>query len=280
MADFVVDAHQHFWDPDRYSYPWMSRPELKPLCRSFLPEDLKPIIRDNGVSRTILVQAQSSLDETYWFLKLAEDNDFIAGVVGWVDLTLPDLPRVLDKLMKHPKFRGVRHQTEDESDDAWLNRPGVLQGFKELARRGLPYDLLVKTRHLRHVPLIAECVPDLMMVVDHIAKPLIASKQFEPWAAGLMAVACFPNMWCKLSGMITEADWESWTSSDFKPYIGQVIKCFGFDRVMFGSDWPVCTLAGTYEQTIRVVDENLGIISAAQRAKIFGKNAGTFYRLP
>lgn len=279
MCSNLVDAHQHFWDLHRYPYPWMSRPELKVLCRSFLPEDLRPILRNIGIDKTVLIQARSSLDETCWFLNLAEANDFIAGVVGWVDLTAPDLGGVLDELMQYPKFKGVRHQAEEDSDDAWLNRPDVLRGFGELARRGLSYDLLVKPKHLRYIPVIAEHVPGLRMVVDHLAKPSIASRQFEPWATDLAAVARIPNLWCKLSGMITESDWRNWTSADFKPYIDHVIKHFGFDRIMFGSDWPVCMLAGTYEQTLKSVDENLGKISGSQRTKIFGENAKIFYRL-
>jgi L-fuconolactonase len=279
MTRAMIDAHQHFWDPHRYSYPWMARPELQALCRPFLPNDLAPILQDAGVAQTVLVQAQSSLDETYWFLDLAKANAFIGGVVGWVDLTASDLPEVLDQLSQHSAFKGVRHQAEEESDDAWLNRPDVLHGLKEIARRGLSYDLLVKPRHLRSVPAIARHVPDLRMVVDHIAKPSIVSGQWETWAEDLAAVARLPNVWCKLSGMMTEADWKHWRLTDFRPYVDHVVRQFGFDRVMFGSDWPVCLLAGTYPQAVEAVIKNLGGISESQRDRIFGENARVFYRL-
>lgn len=279
MTALVVDAHQHFWDPRLYSYSWMRRLELGVLCRPFLPEDLKPILREIGVEQTMLVQAQSSLDETRWFLRLAEANEFIAGVVGWVDLTASDLDRVLDELMQHQKFKGVRHQVEEEPDDAWLNRSDVLRGLKKIAQRGLPYDLLLKPRHLRYVSAIAKHAPDLRMVVDHIAKPPIASKEFEPWATNIADIARVPNVWCKLSGVITEADWKHWKLADIKPYVEHVVEHFGFDRVMFGSDWPVCTLAGTYQQAFKAVNENLGEVSEPQWRMVFRDNARVFYRL-
>jgi L-fuconolactonase len=249
------------------------------LRRAFLPEDLRPLLQETGVVQSVLVQAQASLDETYWFLRLAEANYFIAGVVGWVDITAPDLAEVLDKLMQHPKFKGVRHQVEDEPDEAWLNRPDVLRGFKELARRNLPYDLLIKPKHLRYIPAIAEQIPELRMVVDHIAKPAIVLNDFDNWARDFAVAARIPNVWCKLSGMITEADWRQWKPSDLKPYIDYLIEHFGFDRLMFGSDWPVCLLAGTYKQVFEALDENLSGINDSQKAKIFGGNAQHFYNL-
>ena len=278
MAAAVTDAHQHFWDPGHLTYSWMRGEAVAPLCRPFLPRDLEPILRDAGVDRTVVVQAQSSLDETRWLLDLADANAFIAGVVGWVDLTASDLPGVLDELMQYPKFKGVRHQAEDEPD-GWLNRPDVLRGLEELARRGIPYDLLVKPGHLWSVLVIADRLPELRMVVDHMAKPHIASRRLEPWARDLAQVARIPVVSCKLSGMITEADWKAWTPDDLKPYIDHVVERFGFDRVMFGSDWPVCVLAGTYAQVCRALDECLGEISASDRAKVFGENARAFYKL-
>jgi len=278
MAAAVIDAHQHFWDPGRLTYPWMRGEAVAPLCRPFLPGDLEPILRDAGVDRTVVVQAQSSLDETRWLLDLADANAFIAGVVGWVDLTSCDLPGVLDELEKGPKFKGVRHQAEDEPD-GWLNRPDVLGGLGELARRGIPYDLLVRPGHLRSVRVIADRLPELRMVVDHMAKPRIASRRMDPWAGDLAQVAGIPAVSCKLSGMITEADWKAWTPGDLKPYIDHVVEQFGFDRVMFGSDWPVCVLAGTYARVLEALNDCLGEISASDRAKVFGENARAFYKL-
>jgi len=278
MVAAVIDAHQHFWDPGHLTYPWMHGEAVAPLCRPFLPRDLDPILRDVGVDRTVVVQAQSSLDETRWLLDLADANAFIAGVVGWVDLTSSDLSGVLDDLEKHPKFKGVRHQAEDEPD-GWLIRPDVLEGLRELARRGIPYDLLVKPGHLSSVLVIADRIPDLRMVVDHIAKPHIASKRLEPWATDLAQLAGIPAVSCKLSGMITEADWKDWTPGDLKPYVDHVVEHFGFDRIMFGSDWPVCVLAGTYARVVDALNECLGRISPSDRAKVFGGNARAFYEL-
>ncbi len=278
MMNGIVDAHQHFWDPNRFEYVWMS-PKVQPLVRAFLPEDLKPIVEAAGVQYTVVVQAISSLDEARWLLQLASKNEFIAGVVTWCDLQSADLGVVLDELQKHPKFKGVRHQIEDESDDSWMLRDKVVAGFRELERRAIPYDMLVRPRHLRLLTEVRDLCPGLKIVVDHIAKPRIADRLFEPWASDLSAAAKLPNVWCKLSGMNTEANWKTWTHEDLKPYVRHVVDSFGYDRVMFGSDWPVCVLAGTYEQTINVLKEALGPLSAEASIKLWRENAIAFYSL-
>jgi L-fuconolactonase len=278
MSSTVVDAHQHYWDPVRFDYPWMS-PKVERLVRTFLPEHLEGLIPHAGVHRTVSVQAISSYDEAGWLLELASVNDFVAGVVTWADLASPRLGYELDKLQKEPKFKGVRHQIEDETEDAWMVRKEVLRGFVELERRGIPYDMLVRPRHLKYLRAVREHCPRLKLVIDHLAKPPIATRGFELWAREIEQAAALPDVWCKLSGMSTEADWNSWTPDDFRPYVQHVLKSFGSDRVMFGSDWPVCTLAGSYQQTVDALRYVLDPLTEQQSQKVGGANASEFYGL-
>ena len=187
--------------------------------------------------------------------------------------------RTLDELQRHPKIKAIRHPVEFESTDDWLAREETIRGFRELARRGLAYDLLVRTRHLRHIPNLFDRIPDLRMVVEHIAKPDIRTGAIDTWAAAMERVSLIPSLYCKLSGMITEADPRHWKSADLKPYVQKVIQCFGYDRVMYGSDWPVCNLAGSYQQQLDALVEALGPMTNEQCAKVFGRNAREFYRL-
>jgi L-fuconolactonase len=275
----VVDAHQHFWDPGRFHYFWMTGEALHALKRSFLPEHLRPLLSQAGVERTVIVQAISSADEAQWLLELASANQFVAGVVTWADLRSEGLAKELDKLQTHPKFKGVRHQMEVEPDDAWMVRDDVLRGLAELERREIPYDLLVHTRHLKYISQLRERCPRLKLVVDHIAKPRIAEREFDEWALEIERVSRLPDIWCKLSGMLTEAKWDAWTTDDLRPYVQHVVHQFGFDRVMFGSDWPVCTLAGTYQQAVESLQQALGPLPEPEARKLWGENAGEFYRL-
>jgi L-fuconolactonase len=274
----IVDAHQHFWDPERLDYFWMTD-AIKVLRRSFLPEDLLPLLKQAGVNRTVIVQAISSYDEARWLLELASRSKFVAGVVTWADLCSRELPKELDRLQAHPKFKGVRHQIENEPDDAWMVREDVLASFAELERRAIPYDLLVHTQHLKYVHLVRERCPGLRLVVDHIAKPRIGEREFDEWAGEIERISKLPNIWCKLSGMNTEAKWDSWTPEDLRPYVRHVVNQFGMDRVMFGSDWPVCTLAGTYQQVVDALQRALGPLPEQDTRKIWGENACKFYQL-
>jgi L-fuconolactonase len=273
----IVDAHQHYWDLAHFSYPWMT-PDLGILLRDYLPADLKPILELNGVQRTVLVQALSSPAETDWLLELATQADFVAGVVGWADLTAPSLGDTLDRRMLNPRFKGLRHQVQDESDDAWLLRDDVQRGLGELARRNLPYDLLLHPRHLSLVPEVAARHPDLRLVIDHLGKPPIAQGRLEPWATDLRRAALYPNVYCKLSGMATEAG-AGWTDAAVVPYVQAAVEAFGCQRLMFGSDWPVCLLAGTYQRVIRALRGALGPLSAEDEARVFAGNAIEFYQL-
>ena len=274
----MIDSHQHFWQVGRFDYPWMTS-NLGILYRDYLPNDLISILSDNHVDKTILVQASNSVAESRWLLELASTNSFIAGVVGWVDLTSPDINTQLDELCADPKFKGVRHLVESEPSDDWLVQPAVLKGLRQLSTRGLSYDLLVHTRHLKHIPRVAESCPDLNFVIDHLAKPPIARNEIEEWSAALNPLARYPNMYVKLSGLVTEANWNSWKTDELRPYVEIALESFGTDRMMFGSDYPVCLLAASYDRVLDAFQEILQELPDVDRDKIFSQNAEKFYRL-
>lgn len=269
----IIDSHQHFWQVGRFDYPWMSS-DLGVLYRDYLPADLVPILERNGVEKTVVVQASNSVAETTWLLELADANPFIAGVVGWVDLMSADIDFV-----SHPKFKGVRHLVESEPNDDWLVQPAVLSGLKKLSSRGCAYDLLVHTRHLKYVPQVAESCPELKFVVDHLAKPPIARNEIKEWAEAMKRVAAFQNIHCKLSGLVTEANWTAWQTDDLRPYVDEALNLFGVERMMFGSDYPVCLLASSYDRMLESFQELVKDLSAADRDQIFSTNAQRFYRL-
>ena len=276
----TIDAHQHFWKRDQpFDYAWLDRPELSAIRRDFLPEDLAPLLRDAGISRTILVQTQHDLEENRWALSLAESHDFIAGVVGWVDLASPLCEHQLDEFKDHPKFVGVRHVTQDEPDDDFIIASEVVRGLKVLERHGIPFDLLFHVRHLPHAAELAARLPELPMVLDHLAKPHIKEKHMSGWVEPLRAASRHENVYCKLSGLVTEAEWTGWTPDDLRPFVHAALDAFGPDRCMFGSDWPVCSLAGTYAEVHDALVDAIGPISASERAMIFGGTAARFYGL-
>jgi L-fuconolactonase len=276
----TIDAHQHFWQLSQpFNYAWLDTPALAPIKRDFLPADLQPHLAACGVDLSIFVQTQHDVRENRWVLGLAEQHPFIAGVIGWVDLASGDCEQQLLEFKSHPKFVGIRHVTQDEPDDDFIVRPAILRGLKVLEKHGVPFDLLFYTKHLRHAPALAKALPDLPMVIDHLSKPQIKLGHFDDWRADLKAAAAWPNIYCKLSGMITEADWRTWTAADLKPYVQAAIELFGPQRCMFGSDWPVCELAGSYEQVYAALVEALGPLSESDRAAIFGGTAMRFYGL-
>ena len=278
VNDLIVDSHQHFWQVGRFDYPWMS-PEVDALCHDYLPQMIEPILRRNGVDQTILVQASNSFDETRWLLSLADENAFIAGVVGWVDLQSADVARQLDEFVARPKFKGVRHLVESEPTDDWLIQESVLNGLRQLSSRGLSYDLLVHTRHLKHAKRIADECPELHLVVDHLAKPPVARGEIDEWARHLKEIALCPNVWCKLSGLVTEANWANWRVEDLKPYVEMVLEYFGPARMMFGSDWPVCLLAASYDQVRASFEMLLAGLNEKDKRRIFSESAIEFYRI-
>jgi len=250
-------------------------PEVRPLCRRFGPEDLLPLLEASGIQRTIAVQARSDLDETRELLATAATVPFLVGVVGWVDLTGEDVGDVLDSLISSPNGRflvGIRHQAEDEEDPDWLLRPSVLRGLAEVAKRGLTYDLLVRPHQLPGTVHVVRSLPDLRFVLDHMAKPPIASGTIEPWAGHINALSQEPNVWCKLSGMVTQAK-VAWSPAQLEPYVDRVLGAFGSLRTIFGSDWPVSTLRGTYAEVLRGTQQALPPLSRSDEENIFGLSA-------
>jgi L-fuconolactonase len=276
----IVDSHHHFWQHSQpFDYSWQDTEELAPIRRDYLPKDLEPLIRAVEVDRTIVVQTQHNVAETRWLLSMAEQNDFIAGVVGWVDLADEQCEQQLLEFRDHPKFVGVRHVTQDEPDDDFIVRPDVIRGLKVLEKHGIPFDLLFFVKHLKHAATLARQLPELPMVLDHLAKPRIKEGATADWIDNFRAAAQFPNVYCKLSGMITEADWQNWKPADLKPYVETALECFGPQRCMFGSDWPVCELAGTYDQVHTALTACLGPLSESETDAIFAETAMAFYRV-
>lgn len=279
---FVIDAHQHFWrlgQPAPFNYGWLDAPQNAPIKRDFLPEHLEPHLRIVGVEKSIFVQTQHNLSENRWALELAERYDFIAGVVGWVDLAGPDCERQLLEFKDHPKFVGVRHVAQDEPDDDFVVRPDVLRGLQALERHAVPFDLLFYVKHLRHAVTLAERLPELPMVIDHLSKPHIKQRRMDDWLPQFKTAARHPNLYCKLSGLVTEADWQHWTAEDLKPYVQQALDRFGPERLMFGSDWPVCLLASDYAGVVALAQALVSGLSDAERAAVFAGTAARVYRI-
>ncbi|OWA37622.1 amidohydrolase [Saccharibacillus sp. O16] len=273
-----IDAHQHFWNIKRGDYGWIT-PEIPVLYRDFLPEDLRPHLRQQQIDATILVQAAPTIEETEYILELAANEPDIAGVVGWLDLEHPDFRMQLAKLRQHPKFVGLRIMIQEMENPEQLLAPAFIQTLTWLAGEGLPIDLLVLSHQLPVLAKMLEQVPGLRGVVDHLAKPPIASGQLEPWRSHLAKIAGYPGIYCKLSGMVTEAA-ANWAASDFRDYIEAALELFGAERILFGSDWPVCLLAAEYADTIELLMETLhDRLSPAELDALFGGNAITFYRL-
>ncbi len=278
MPMMIVDSHQHFWQVGLFDYPWMSR-DVEVLYRDYLPSTLESILQRNRVAKTVLVQASNSLAETRWLLSLADQHPFIAGVVGWVDLPGPEVERQLDELTAHSKFRGVRHLVESEPAEDWLVQPGVLRGLRVLGSRGVSYDLLVHLRHLKHVKIVAEICPELPLVIDHMAKPPIVRGELHEWAQEMKKLAAYANIYCKLSGLVTEANLTAWRVDDLRPFVECALEFFGPKRLMFGSDYPVCLRAASYPEVLESFQVLLKGLDDEERTLIFAKNASEFYRL-
>jgi L-fuconolactonase len=273
-----IDAHQHFWRYQPADYPWIGT-GMGVLQRDYLPEDLAPLLVSNSVAGSIAVEARQSLEESHWLLELANTHSFILGVVGWVDLTSSGVDRPLERLSVDPKFRGVRHHLQDEPDDRFMLREDFLRGISRLAAYGLTYDLLIYPRHLEAACQLVSRFPRQRFVVDHLAKPGIRDARIEPWSGNIRRLARFENVFCKVSGLVTEADWQHWKPRDFWPYLDIVFEAFGASRIMVGSDWPVCTLAGSYAGVLGVVAEYVEKLSAAEQAEVWGGTAQRFYGL-
>ncbi|QIY75109.1 amidohydrolase [Streptomyces sp. RLB1-33] len=277
-----VDAHHHVWDLAVRDQEWIKGPELQPLRRDFGVADLVPQARAAGVDRTVLVQTITVPEETPEFLALAAESELIGGVVGWTDLTRPDVADELARLRELPggrHLKGIRHQVQGEPDPEWLLRADVRDGLAAVAEAGLVYDLVVLPHQLPACVLAAAGHPELTFVLDHLGKPPIATGALQPWVTAVRGLAALPNTVCKLSGMVTEADLAKWTVDELRPYADTVLDAFGPGRLMFGSDWPVCTLAASYGQVVDVAEELTRGLGAEERAEIFGGTATRVYRL-
>jgi L-fuconolactonase len=277
----IVDAHHHFWDPAAADYPWLTD-ELAAIRRAFGPADLEPVLRANGVDATVLVQTRSSLEETVEVLAVADAAPFVRGVVGWVDLTDPGIADTiadLRELSGGAHLAGIRHQAHDEPDPDWLVRDDVVRGIAAVGRDGLVYDLLVRSRELPAALALARRLPDVRFVIDHIAKPPIFSGELEPWASHIAPFRELANVACKVSGMVTEADWSTWTPVDLQPYVDHVLEVFGPNRLLFGSDWPVCLLAAPYDQVLHATRATLASLGDNDLAKVLGGTAARVYGL-
>lgn len=282
MPISIIDAHQHFWNPERGEYGWLSGP-YAPLRRVFTPDDLQPELVKASVGATVVVQTWASVEETRAFLALTQKVPYIAGVVGWLDLTAPYIREEIEALKAGPgghRLVGIRHQVHDEPDENWLRRDVVLRGIEEVARAGLTYDLLLKPRELPAAFYAVHHLPQVRFVIDHIAKPDIRGGGFSLWAERMAPFADErSHVWCKLSGMVTEADWESWQPSDLKPYIDEVLRLFGPSRCMYGSDWPVCRVAGGYGRWLAALKQCIAPLPSEDQAQILARSAVEAYHL-
>lgn len=272
-----VDAHQHFWRLDRGDYGWLT-PELKPIYRDFMPGDLEPLLRRHGIGGTVLVQAAPSEAETAFMLGLARPHRFIEGVVGWCDLAVGDAPRRIGRLAADRKLKGLRPMIQDIADTGWMLRAELEPAFHALIEHDLVFDALVMPRHLAALEDLLARFPAMRVVIDHCAKPAIAGGHFGEWAARMKAIAAGSTAFCKLSGLVTEAG-AGWNAEMLRPYVDHVIEVFGPHRLIWGSDWPVCTLAADYGHWVAATDLLLAGCSDAERAAILGGNAVEVYRL-
>ncbi|WP_240941751.1 amidohydrolase family protein [Paenibacillus sp. HB172176] len=275
-----IDAHQHFWNLEKGDYPWLT-PSSGSIYRTIEAPELEPLLQAAGVDKTILVQAMNSYEDTEYMLETAAAYDWVAGVVGWVPLQRPkEAARMLESYCRNSLFRGVRHLIHDEPDPDWVVQNSVIEGLRVLASFDMTFDIVaVFPDHLKHVPTLAEEVPNLKLVIDHLAKPPIESREWEPWASELARAAEYPNVHAKVSGLNTAANWNNWSAEDIKPYVDFALEQFGAGRLMFGSDWPVANLAGDYEKVWRETNTAIRDYSAAEQEAILGGTAAAFYRL-
>lgn len=272
-----IDGHQHFWRYNVREYDWIDD-SMASVRRDFLPADLKPLLDKNGFQGSIVVQVRQTLEETKWLLRLAEENPFILGVVGWVDLRSPNLRQDLQAFAGKNKLVGVRHVVQSESD-GFLLRPDFWEGISVLEEFGLAYDILIYARHLTTAVEFVKRFPTQRFVLDHLAKPNIKRREIDKWARGIRELASFPNVYAKLSGLVTEADWQAWKAEDFRPYLDVAFDCFGTQRLIIGSDWPVCTVAASYERAVDLVKSYLTKYSGKEQSAVLGDNAARFWKL-
>ena len=273
-----IDAHVHFWRYDRAQYEWIDD-SMAALRRDFLPSHLRPEMDCAGIDACVAVQARQSLEETRWLLELADAHPFIVGVVGWVDLQADYVGEQIDRFCRHPKLVGLRHIVQSEPDDRFLLKPGFRRGISLAGERELAYDILIYPKHLAVAAEFVGRFKGQRFVIDHLAKPQIRASEIREWENGLRRLAEFPHVFCKLSGLVTEADWREWTPEQLRPYLDVAFDCFGPERLIAGSDWPVCTVAGDYTRTMAVIGDYLDGRPESERDAVLGGNAQRFWRL-
>lgn len=273
----MIDAHQHFWHYHPVRHQWIND-EMAVIRKDFLPADLAPVLAANGLAGCVAVQADQTEAETDFLLQLANNNDFIKGVVGWVDLRSPQLEQRLAHYAQHKKLKGFRHILQGEAPEFML-QPSFLEGIQQLHKYNFTYDILIFPQHLSAALQLVKQFPDQAFVIDHIAKPYIKAGLVEEWKRGMALMAQYPNVLCKVSGMVTEADMQQWKEADFTPYLDAVTESFGVNRLMYGSDWPVCLCAGSYRQVLDIVQHYFAGFSADEQQAVFAGNAASFYQL-
>lgn len=273
-----IDAHQHFWKYDPVRHGWIND-AMKVIRLDFMPADLQPLLQSSGLDGCVLVQVDQTQEENEFQLANANANEFIKGVVGWVDLQAADLEERLAKLHAHKKLKGFRHILQGEPDEAFMLRPAFRKGIGKLNKYGFTYDILIFPNHLKNAARLVAEFPDQPFVVDHLAKPYIKAGKIDEWRKDINALAQFEHVMCKVSGMVTEADWATWSKKDLRPYIDTVVEAFGTERLMFGSDWPVCLCAASYRQVVDIVADYFSTFSTTEQEAVWGGNAVRFYNL-
>ncbi len=272
-----IDSHQHFWKYDTTTHGWISD-AMSIIRNDFLPEHLKPILIQNNIQGCVAVEAHQSEKETEFLLKCAEEHNFIKGVVGWVDLRSDRVEERLEHYAKYPLLKGIRHLVQEEGEGFMLGAD-FQNGISKLKQYGLTYDILIFPHQIKEATALATKFPEQAFVLDHLAKPYIKAKEIENWQSDIEILAQNKNMLCKVSGMVTEADWRNWNAGDFTPYLDVIFECFSAERIMYGSDWPVCKLAGEYNQVLQIVENYISKFSNEEQKKIMGENAISFYNL-
>lgn len=278
MDGNFIDAHQHFWRFDPVRDSWITG-DMAVIQKDFLPADLQPLLLENRIGGCIAVQASQSEEETDFLIQLASENDFIRGVVGWTDLTAENIHSRLAYYRQYDILKGFRHILQSEEDRAFMLRPDFLKGIAALQAFGFTYDILIYPDQLQYAEEMAGKFPDATFILDHIAKPAIKNKKIDEWKIGMKKLAAHKNVFCKVSGMVTEADWTGWQAEDFSIYLDAVVELFGINRLLYGSDWPVCLVAASYAETIDIVKKYFSKFSDAEQALFFGINAYNIYNL-
>jgi L-fuconolactonase len=274
----VIDAHQHFWQYDPVRDAWIDE-SMEVIRRDFYPEHLAPVLAENGVHGCVAVQADQSADETAFLLALADKHDFIKGVVGWTNLRAENIDEQLEQYAAHPKLKGFRHIVQGEPDNRFILGEHFCRGIKALAKHQFTYDILVYPKQLPAVEEFVQQFPEQPLIIDHLAKPGIKAGELDAWAAHMRRIAQSPNVYCKLSGMVTEADWQQWKPAHFRPFLEVALNAFGANRLVYGSDWPVCLVAAKYNEVKGIVTDFISTLSTSEQEQIMGGNARSFYHL-